>query len=432
MKNKRYDIALIRDYLDGKLDSSAMYKLERAAQDDPILMDLMLGMEMGEAKDHQNALTEIDSLVNNRLQEKESRILPLWKGTAIAASIILVMGTVFVIFQSNEKQSPIAKLNKPEIEKHKEVKPVPADTLRAAASDKTDLIAQNPAFDLKKPSLEDVESQIKPKRRANLIASNNQNPDTTNHLLDEVVIVGYGSQKKSSITGSVANITSESLAGITPGIKTKKATFGSRLFGRKDEGHPNTLTGTVIDKNTNEPIIGAAIQIDNTKHFTTSDINGNFKLSLDQQALDTLKSKQVQVRMLGYKQENLRLKNKDSLIIALQPSNSSLNEVMVAGRASTEEAKSAGEAKSAEPLMGWKAYKKYLKENGTISSEKKELLIVMLRVDPDGKISELKIIKGNKSLINQVEDLILNGPAWRGNADGEPEMVKIKIELGKE
>jgi hypothetical protein len=42
----------------------------------------------------------------------------------------------------------------------------------------------------------------------------------------------------------------------------------------------NVLKGRVIDERTEEPIIGAAIQVKGTKSATVTDLNGHFSVSL--------------------------------------------------------------------------------------------------------------------------------------------------------
>ena len=42
--------------------------------------------------------------------------------------------------------------------------------------------------------------------------------------------------------------------------------------------HAGDITGTVIDKEMNEPLMGASIRIAGTRLGTTADINGKFRL----------------------------------------------------------------------------------------------------------------------------------------------------------
>lgn len=101
MKSNKPDISLIRKYLKGELDAKAMYELERHAQDDPMLMDVIMGME-GDHQDTDTAsLSSIDELIRKRVQQpaKPTRIFER-RSWAIAASLIFVFMAAFWMFRS--------------------------------------------------------------------------------------------------------------------------------------------------------------------------------------------------------------------------------------------------------------------------------------------------------------------------------------------
>lgn len=75
-------------------------------------------------------------------------------------------------------------------------------------------------------------------------------------LLDEVVVVGYGTMKKSDLTGSVASIKSEDL------MKTNPISINQGLQGR--------IAGVQVNQNDGAPGAGVSIQIRGANSFSTS------------------------------------------------------------------------------------------------------------------------------------------------------------------
>lgn len=72
-------------------------------------------------------------------------------------------------------------------------------------------------------------------------------------LLDEVVVVGYGTMKKSDLTGSVASIKSEDL------MKTNPISINQGLQGR--------IAGVQVNQNDGAPGAGVSIQIRGANSF---------------------------------------------------------------------------------------------------------------------------------------------------------------------
>ena len=92
------------------------------------------------------------------------------------------------------------------------------------------------------------------------------------------------------------------------------------------------IQGTVVDESTQEPLIGATVQVAGTQLGTATDIDGNFKLT----GLDTDKSYTLIVKYISYKTKNidgvLAKSNgaEDGMRITLLPDEQQLGEVTVA------------------------------------------------------------------------------------------------------
>jgi hypothetical protein len=97
----RYDISLIRSYLDGKLDNRAMYELERRAEGDPALSDLIRGMESAGEDVHRQNLSRITRRLERRVAGKVRGRIVSWTVWPVAASIVMVF--VFGLWWFNRK-----------------------------------------------------------------------------------------------------------------------------------------------------------------------------------------------------------------------------------------------------------------------------------------------------------------------------------------
>ena len=92
MKNKHPDILLIRKYLRGELPAREMHMLEKRAQEDPMLMDMMIGMDSGDEEMHASNLSAIDQLIKQRVPNKQTRKIKVWRTwLAAAASVVFVV-----------------------------------------------------------------------------------------------------------------------------------------------------------------------------------------------------------------------------------------------------------------------------------------------------------------------------------------------------
>ena len=80
------------------------------------------------------------------------------------------------------------------------------------------------------------------------------------------------------------------------------------------------FTGKVVDATTNEPLIGATVEVDGTKTGTVTDIDGNF-------TIDCKEGSQLTVRYVSYKTISARAF--EAMTISLAPDNLTLGEVTV-------------------------------------------------------------------------------------------------------
>ena len=85
------------------------------------------------------------------------------------------------------------------------------------------------------------------------------------------------------------------------------------------------ITGIVLDKATNEPVIGASVVVKGTNKGTITDLDGNF-------SIDATTGQYIQISYLGYETYEQRVSaNSDSYRVSLKESTAQLDEVVVVG-----------------------------------------------------------------------------------------------------
>lgn len=427
MDKKETDISLIRKYLNGELDTQAMHRLERRAQDDPFLMDALEGYEKT-AGNQQVHLDELTQRLQQHVARKERRIIP-FNFIAIAASvlIILTIGGLW-FYKSHQEKREVAQLIKPE------VKTLPSAP-RAPALPHVEQATLPPSLHQKhfrEPRI--IHKPVASIAIDKAIASTENKmsaKDTMVRRLSEITVIGYATQRKKDIAGSVATISIDSankpaanagqlLQGRVAGVTVLSAAKPAR----KRRPSPNIIKGKVVGKDDGLPIVGASVRIAGTNIGAVTDVNGTFSLSAD-----SAKTK-LDIAYIGYNSRRVDIRNRDSLnSIALQPASSSLNEVVVTGYTSQPRQDDAAVI-DAHPQNGWNNFKKYLKENAVSPDGKSGVVRLSMSVAPNGTISDIKVEKGVSTTTDQKAiDLIKDGPAWLGSTSRKIEKVRVRIKF---
>jgi hypothetical protein len=141
VNNDWLDIELLEDYLDGKLDSKAMHRIEKQALEDPFVAQALAGLSESPKRAAQNV-----SLLQKQLYERigqqqvvKKESVYTWQRLSIAAAAAVMFISVSIIFfmREQERRTDLAKIkNRP---KNIEVSIAPA----AIDSAKTDSYAAN-------------------------------------------------------------------------------------------------------------------------------------------------------------------------------------------------------------------------------------------------------------------------------------------------
>lgn len=94
--------------------------------------------------------------------------------------------------------------------------------------------------------------------------------------------------------------------------------FSAQILGQ------NQISGKILEQNTDEPLPGVTIIVKGTNKGTTTDFNGDFKISAEQ-------GNQIEVSYLGFSTQLITLGSDSDLVIYLESEEDILDEIVVVG-----------------------------------------------------------------------------------------------------
>ncbi|AMQ00783.1 hypothetical protein AY601_3927 [Pedobacter cryoconitis] len=143
MNNDWLDIELLEDYLDGKLDSKAMHKIEKQALEDPFVAQALAGLSESRGRAVQNV-----SLLQKQLYERiaqqqvtKKETVFTWQRLSVAAAAAVMFISVSIMFfmKDREKREEMAKNQPRKVDVN--IAPSPAQAVIDSA--KNDIYAAN-------------------------------------------------------------------------------------------------------------------------------------------------------------------------------------------------------------------------------------------------------------------------------------------------
>lgn len=426
MKKHKPDIALIRKYLNGALSPREMYELERQAQDDPMLMDVMMGMEQGEAGVHRTRLSEINHHIQQRIQQGKAKRIIAWKPWAAAASVVFVLalGGLWLFREKPAEhyiaQQPTkgAETVRPTHGEATTATPAPEKPTANARPSASALPPTNPTPPQVAERLAEQEADTRSTRLAALANVEDttvyDSSDTSDHVealaykqLDNMLAIQSARSKQDTPIEVQANALSGRAAGIHASGKQPH-----RLKER------SVITGIVVDEATNEPLPGARVKIGKADKTTITDSSGRFTIQA------TPRPHTLEAELIGYRQQHIYVTDSDSLTIMLAQDEHALSELVVVGYGGN---KKNVDTTAPAPLVGWKEYNQYLREYARSEGDKRGTITLAFIVDGSGTPANIRIVKGLSDALNEKAiRLLRDGSKWQMGNDQEQE-VNIKI-----
>ncbi|MFC6101914.1 carboxypeptidase-like regulatory domain-containing protein [Olivibacter domesticus] len=413
MKNSHPDILLIRKYLKGELSAHEMHMLEKRAQEDPLLMDMMIGMESGNEEMHETNLSVIDQLIRQRVSNKQRGKVVAWRAWLIAASVVLVAVVSLWIFRTSKNDGLLDQ----ETLVFQDTPAKGEDTNRASIevspkqSDSSQLIAALPSK--KSPAVTAPPNKPKVLSRSAIKGENTPSKSIDRQEVeitaqaDSPGLMASTDAKQRTIQHKLSPV--PSAESLYTNVTAQANSISKRAAILRK---PNAIKGMVKDKETDQPLPGVNVLLAD-KAMGVTDSNGRFSLP------HSSDSTQLAVSMAGYERQQINMRARDSVLIALEPNNTSLNEVMVVGY-------NAKAKQTLKPAIGWEAYKKYLHINNIYGNSGK--VTVIFQVDTEGNPINIRVIRGlDEDANQQAIKLIYTGSRWIGEGRGSNEEVKLDV-----
>ena len=423
MNNDWLDIAVLEDYLDGKLDAKTMNRVEREALEDPFVAEALAGLSASPKR----SLASI-SLLQKQLQEriaehqvgKKTKVIT-WQRLSIAETAAVLFIAVSVIFWMKEvaQQNQLAKQGK-EVEVNLNAVSgavVPADQnalaknkpaiagnaagAGAIASAAEQSVAGETADAVRKAT---VMAEAAQTAKRNSYAANSQKK--ANAARNNAALAA----PKASDAISSNAMASEAVASDVM-ASSQQSAYASPMAKsmRKMAVAAPMLQGKVVSDVDGQPLAGVAVQVvPQTKGIiAVTGINGEFSIPADSLG----KIYTIGLTHPGFNSEQVVARLNEPLDIILK--------------------KQQGIAAVAKPLMGWVKYEQYLQENNQLTkgSSLGASLEISFGIGKDGRPYDFKTLRtfGAKYEKEAIR-LVSEGPKWEVPADPKAR-VKLSVKF---
>ena len=401
--NEWLDIDVLDDYLEGKLDSGMMHKVERISLEDPFVAQALEGLSAAKKR------TQTFSLLQKQLQERVAQKpveRKMWRTTshrlsiaATAAVLFITAGVLFWMRESNRRQQLEMANNQPkQIEVN--IKPqvaavAPADTLLAKVSSLVDQQKVEQTLDQTLSKGNQAIAKHNTPKETMIESASLANKEAVKARLTKENRENQAKMVGARIAAPVAPV--QALESRVEGIQVKT------------DPYAKSVKGTVYDVY-GRPLSGADVKMVGDDIRAITNKSGEFTLPLDKEKEKVT----LEVTSLGFASKNVEAKVNQEVNVRLSENASALNEVVVVS------AKNAAKKKAAKdevvigiPAIGWKAYSEYLaKENKLYVSGTKTVLLSFV-ILPNGTPSDIKVEKSEgKAFDEEAIRLLKNGDKW--------------------
>ncbi|WP_316792901.1 carboxypeptidase-like regulatory domain-containing protein [Pedobacter frigoris] len=440
------DIAVLEDYLDGKLDAKTMHRVEREALEDPFVAEALAGLSES-PKRSLNSISILQKQLQERIAEQhviKKRSVITWQRLSIAATAAVMFIAVSVVFWMKEDN------------RRKQMAALPKKVDVTIAQKKTEVPVQpSIAADEAPVAIEKAIQSVNKESYAGLKAKKTPVVDP---------VKGGGAALNDAVVMAAPDVPAKQPASAAP--------LMLRGVSAMNLGGNNSLSGTVVEQDNGEPIRGVNIKVAGTNLNAVTDAYGKFTINSD-----TVIKGNIIANYIGYKPAEAKLNANQPVNLSLVADKSILNEVVVVGYGSQPKAKSVGSivtitgkdikavpnedlakllqgkvagftnttdpssisnvmirGRSAdapkytlsEPSGGWEKFTVYIKKNNRFRNEAKigQTVILTFTLSKKGKPENIKILKGIAEKYDQEAiRLILKGPKWDPSANDVAQLI---------
>lgn len=418
--HNRPNVAYLRRYVRGELSPQEMYEIEKAAEADELLMDIILGLEAEYAHGgSEHVVLELQQQIQDRSQPQPRQIRSFsYRWIGLAASLLLVFGMgMYVFLKSESAEQQIVQQTAPPTSLE------PVNALPPSSTDSSTIASANtPA----KPSrnngkivaYSNVEAPAL-KRQHNTVAARRAALDTI-----PIQIVPSNKEELISLVLGDDQLTLTARSDATTPAKTRART-ARMLTNKQKQSKSNEsffaqnlksiTTGIVIDSETQRPIAGATIRDQQMNTMVKTDSTGRFIVgSTDEKPILSIQSD-------GFESSD-RVAN-GAMRIAL---NRMQNSKTMAPATASSVAEKLGNAR---PAMGSNAYRLHLDSLAKASGLGTGSVTLLFTINAQGRPINIRLKKssGDRRQDQEAIKILKDGPDWiKGSTD---ELVDWRVQF---
>ena len=440
MVNKDWlDIAVLEDYLDGKLDAKTMNRVEREALEDPFVAEALAGLSAA-PKRSLASISLLQKQLRERIEEQHTtkkQSVITWQRLSIGSAAAVMFITVGIIYWM--KQVNYDKLN---------------------AAKKVDVV-------------------IAPKIDKDTILSTAVIPEALTFPEKEAIAQVNKPNKPTAAELSVQDkvMVQSKVATVQPQVEDQSARRTASSFTATAMAMPNSfgagvVRGKVVDEATGNPLVGASISVKDAqgvfKVVATVGPDGAFSFKKD----DLINDSTITVSYIAYATKVLPVHANGPLAIALEELKYDLNDLVVRGYSNRKKEVVTGSSSivsgkevvdvpvgngnqvakgkvaglniqnntgapgmrasknvhamaQSHPVDGWDHYYMYIANNSKFKDKPRlgRSVELTFAIDSAGHAQGIKVLKGISSKYDkEAIRLIKEGPSWL-----QPEPVNSRI-----
>ena len=408
-RNKNHiDKELFRRYLSDEMTDAERNAFEKELQKNSLEAEAMDGFENVSSAKFENDLNELSQKISSK---KPKSRMPYFA----AAATILLLITSGIIWMQLNRQQPIQKVSEVTIDKAEKeaVKPVERESAKTEVTDDTTIKqAGEKQSEIKTRAEQAPVKEKKTEGEEKIITIEEQFAVDETEIISK--IIPGQAEEQTLAKDTPVKITSNKSIKLA---QTKPTPF-QRL--NTAPAKENVIRGQILSDTDGLPLPGVTVIEKGTDNGTITDINGNFKMKLENDSNPVIAS------FIGMEPTKFQPKKDSDNIITLTTDDVALSEVVVVGYGSKQKNSVTGStmvvpdesiASDAEPICGMSKYKAYLKEKAILPADyETDKVVVRLRftIANSGEIQSFQNLNdADESFYEQAKIIVFNGPAWK-------------------
>ncbi len=411
-------------YIQGRRKGKEAHRIEREAMTDPFLAEALEGLE-SVAGNHAEAVRRMQRQIEDASRTR--RNIMLW--ASIAASVLILIGIGWYFLAGDTSRVTVLSETAPKPASPTELEMVEVDTVseqpqeepKPSAAKQGSRVLRHEPPPVKTPTMKDDSEVVVD--AAKIFAQE----DSRSEIAEEEI----AAEPDKSVTYIQPKRVDR--APVTMKRVQEKAVADRpvRIRGTSQLQGKRSILGKVVDES-GEPMPGVNIMVMNKAQGVVTDALGHFVMSADT-------GDYLIANFIGYKPKVIKA-DTSQLLIAMHESTQELSEVVVVGYGMQKKESVTGSVSAVtpdnqtlqpaaidpEPVIGRRAYRKYLEENLVRPGEgecvkAKGRVKVRFKVDPRGRPYELRVVQSLcETADREAMRLILEGGDWKpGNTEGE-------------